>query len=696
MNHPPSHKRPTNLTHFYYGSPYYPEHWDADTRANDPERMAAAGWNMVRMAEFAWDRIEPYPGQYNFALFDETIQRMGEKGIVTMLCTPTATPPRWLTYAFPEMLRVDANGVRMQHGARQHACYSNESFRHQSRRITRAMAEHYRENPYVVGWQTDNEINCHMPECHCDACQEAFRAYLLETYSHDIEALNAAWGAPFWAQTYADFDTIETPRQNKPAVANPSQLLDYYRFQSWMATHFQHDQVEILREVDGRRAGELPRWFVTHNGMFRHIDYRGPFTTDLDFIGYDVYPFFDFRPSTRPSSQAYNLDQARAWSGNFFIPEQQSGPGGQNDYIHDTPEPGEMRRMAYTSIARGADGLLFFRWRTARYGAEEYWCGVLDHDNVPRRRYHEAAQLGEELRRVGPAVLGTSVHVTIGIAASDQVVYDAHTALPMGLPAPQDAAREVHRFFLKKGYAVGCVHPSDDLADLQVYVIPHWAVFDPQWVANLTDWVNRGGVLVIGARTATKTLDNHVSDQTPPGVLARLAGIHVAEWGKQNAAAERPLWVYMPAAETQSQHWYEVLEPQEGDTQVETLATWKGRHLNGLPAVSLRRVGQGAVMYAGTCLTGDLLEGLLPEIERITPLTKLWPFAPEGVQVTCRKDAAREVWFFINTTDAPAVIEQLPAGSQDLIHGGAATETITLAPNDVAVLETKRTATPGI
>ena len=90
-----------------------------------PSAWLAAGWNMVRMAEFAWDLIEPQPGQYDFSLFDQTIQRLGEQGIVTMLCTPTATPPRWLTYAYPEMLRVDANGVRMQHGSRQQACYAN-------------------------------------------------------------------------------------------------------------------------------------------------------------------------------------------------------------------------------------------------------------------------------------------------------------------------------------------------------------------------------------------------------------------------------------------------------------------------------------------------------------------------------------------------------------------------------------------
>lgn len=683
---PLSHKRPTNLTRFYYGSPYYPEHWDAETRSQDPTRMAAAGWNAVRMAEFAWDLMEPVEGQFDFTLFDETIRRMHEEGIETILCTPTATPPRWLTMQHPEILRVNAEGVRMQHGSRQHACYSSPILRAYSRKITRAMAEHFRDTPGVVGWQTDNEINCHMAECHCPACQEAFRAFLREKFSNDIQALNTAWGTAFWAQTYSDFDQIETPRDGKPTYPNPAQQLDYYRYISWSVANFQHDQVAILREVQ-------PQWFVTHNGTFRHVDYRGPFTQDLDFLGYDVYPFFNYKPSTRRYSQAFNLDQARAWSGNFMVPEQQSGPGGQAPYFHDTPEPGEMRRMAYTSIARGADSLLFFRWRTARFGAEEYWCGVIDHDNIPRRRYDEALQLGLELQTVGPAVLGTWVFANVGVAAADQVVYDAHTALPLGLPSPQQMAETVHAFFHQQGYAVGCMHPTDDLDDLDLYIIPHWTVFDPAWEPGLSEWVDQGGILVIGARTATKDLNNNVIAEPLPGVLTNLAGVMIEEYGKQNSPDERPLWAFFAGDTVQTQHWYEILHPLEGSS---ALATWKGRHQDGLPAITVRQVGDGWVIYVGTYLTPDLLQALLPEIEQLRVIPKIWPFAPEGVEVVKRQDDEREIWFFINHEDTPAEISRTPEHGVDLLHDLPVEGPLTLDAYGVAIIQTARGATPAI
>jgi len=679
MTESPSYKRTMHLGRYHYGAAYYPEHWSAAERADDAVRMAAAGFSLVRMAEFAWDYLEPEEGLYRFDLFDETIAALGAQGISTMLCTPTATPPRWLTMAHPEVLRVDGNGVPLQHGSRQHACPSSEVFRAYSRAITRAMAEHYASNPHVIGWQTDNELNCHFLECHCPNCQVAFRDFLRATYGNDIAALNAAWGTAFWSQTYNDFDEIETPKVGRPAYPNPAQQLAYYRFIAWNTARFQHEQVEILREA-------APRWFVTHNGTFAHVDYRGAFGRDLDFLGYDVYPMFDNDPSHRPLSQAFNLDHARAWTGNFMIPEQQSGPGGQAPYLHDTPEPGELRGMAYTSIARGADSLLFFRWRTCRYGAEEYWCGILDHDNVPRRRYDEVQQLGKELQVVGPEVLGTRVRVDVGIAAADVDVYDAHSTMPMGLPSPRDVAQVVHSAFLMRGYAVGCVHPADDLRDLKAFVIPHWATFNPEWFPNLQAYVEGGGVLVIGARTATKDWHSNVVADTPPGIFARFAGVRVGEYGRQNAPDQRPLTLrfYPGDAQPLSRHWYELLDPMPG---THICARWMERHLRLKAGVTMRKVGAGQVMYVGTYLDEALVDALIPFLTKARPdLEPVWPEVPRGVSVVVREDESKHLWFVINSLGTVVSMPSVPPGV-DLLTGKVLRGRRFMQPYEVLVIK---------
>lgn len=677
---PLSHLRTTPLREFLYGSPYYPEHWDAGVRAGDPALFRAAGWNVIRMAEFAWDVIEPREGVFDFALFDETIARMGEAGIRTVLCTPTATPPRWLTRDHPEVLRVDANGVVQQHGSRQHVGHFSPVFRDYSRKITRAMAAHYANNPHVIGWQTDNEFHCHFREDYSPAAQVAWVGWLRARFGGDIGALNRAWGTAFWAQTYARFEDVVLPRDHQPTWQNPAHALDYQRFLSDGVAAFQRDQVEILRAAN-------PSWFVTHNGCFGSIDYRGSFTRDLDFLGFDAYPFFCPEDSERPSSQAASIDYVRAYSGHFLMLEHQSGAGGQGNYFLDNPEPGELRRMAWVSIARGADGLLLFRERSCRFGAEEYWVGVVDHDNVPRRRYREAAQLGAELARVGAELLGTTVRIDVGVAGADFAVHHGHAALSQGLPSPKHNGEAVHGVFYRAGHAVGFVHPDDVLDGLKLYIIPQFAIFDPAWVPALERFVAGGGTLVIGARTASKDLRDNVVAQTLPGVLRPLVGATVEEYGRQNRPDLRPLAVRLAgaSADVATTLWYEQLLPDAG---TEVLGTWTTRHLAGSVAVTRRAHGQGQVIYVGTYLTRAFTEALLPVLGRIGALPAPVSTVP-GVEVVERvKPDGGTLRVMINHNAAPVSVRVPKGTTRELLTERPLTEggVIELEPNGVVLI----------
>lgn len=84
------------------------------------------------------------------------------------------------------------------------------------------------------------------------------------------------------------------------------------------------------------------------------------------------------------------------------------------------------------------------------------------------------------------------------------------------------------------------MHPADDLSGLRLYIIPHWALFNPEWVPALTEWVRRGGNLVIGARSGTRTPDNQVTAQTPPGVLADSCGVQAIDFGRIDPEDGRP------------------------------------------------------------------------------------------------------------------------------------------------------------
>ena len=672
----PRHQRPSGLRKFLFGTPYYPEHWSEADRAEDPQRMASAGMNVVRMAEFAWDRIEPAVGKLDFSLFDETIARLGEVGIDTILCTPTATPPRWLTIQHEDWLRVDENGRRMEHGSRQHCCTTNEEFRAESRRITQAMAAHFAGHPRVIGWQTDNEFNCHFQRCYCQACVEGFRAWLKGKYGA-IDKLNAAWGNAFWALTFDSFDAIPLPYPNsRPCYPNPTHELDYDRFVSDAVIEFQRQQVRILREVN-------PGWFVTHNGMFPLIDYW-KFTEDLNFLGVDVYPGFGVKSNPMDSVWPAILNErCRASSGGYIIPEQQSGPGGQKPYLLATPAPGQMRLWAYQSIAHGADGVLHFRWRSCRFGAEEYWCGVLDHDNIPRRRYEEFSQEGQELQRIGPKILDTVLDVQAAVCMDyDQEA--AYSTLPLGLPSPENQRDLAYRELWLRHLPCGLIQSADSFEGLKLLVWPSGPLMDSALAERMRKFVQEGGVLVVTARSATRNRDNQVIAQTPPGLLADLCGVTVEEFGKLEPGE---MLLTVGGVPVQSGAGYEILSLNGAEAESDWLpmAGDGPSAVAGKPAIAVHSVGKGVAMYVGTFLSEANIDAILDLAMGYTDIHPLARTA-KGVEVTRRYGPGCRLLFLVNHTRQHQSVEDLPEG-MDLLSEKACPGQLTLPPFGVAIIE---------
>ncbi len=632
-----THRQPAPFPEFWFGAAYYPEHWSPAEREADPDWMREARFNIVRLGEFAWDLMEPQPGVFDFSFFDEQIARLAAAGVKTIFCTPTAAVPRWLLE--PEMLRVEADGRVMQHGSRQHMCTTNAKFRSLSRRITRAISDHYKNNPAVVAIQTDNEFHCHFQHCFCESCQLEFQNWLRARYG-SIDKLNQAWGTAFWTQTYHDFTGIELPRELAPTWHNPGAMLDQSRFYADMVARFQREQIDILRAAN-------PAWIILHNGLMRVVDYRGQFGKDLDVLGYDTYPHFTYDASKRPVHHAFTLARTRAACGNFIVPEHQASFGGQPGYVHSTPEPGEMRCHTYRSIAHGADSLLYFRWRSCRFGAEEYWGGLIDHDNIRRRRYREAAQVGAELKKLSPALCGTEVRCDIGIAGQDLWVDEIHRIYSMGYPSPDAVAKEIFSFHYRRHQAVGLVHPEDDLSCLKLYYLPHWEWVAEKAAANLDSFVRNGGTLVIGARSGIRTCDNQIIGETFPGILTDLAGCTVEEYGKLNGDDPHSEHFLEWNGTTIQAAWhYELLKP----AAAEVVARWQSRYLAGEPAVTVNRVGAGLVYYVGTYLTADIINRL-PAVEPIEP------DLPETVEVVERRAPGKRLLFVLNSGEQPVEID---------------------------------------
>ena len=117
------------------GVDYYPEQWDREMWEKDANLMQETGVMVVRLAEFAWSRLEPREGEYDFTWLDEVIELFAIRNIEVILGTPTNCPPLWLYEKYPDAIMCDQYDKRITIGVRGHRCYNSPSIiRHTDRK----------------------------------------------------------------------------------------------------------------------------------------------------------------------------------------------------------------------------------------------------------------------------------------------------------------------------------------------------------------------------------------------------------------------------------------------------------------------------------------------------------------------------------------------------------------------------------
>jgi beta-galactosidase len=647
------------------GTPYYPEHWPEERWETDARLMQQAGITRVRMGEFAWHRMEPVEGQFHFDWLRRAIDLYAGYGIETILCTPTPTYPAWLHAKFPDIHQVKSDGTVKEYGQRQDACKNHPGYRRYARRICGEMLQALGDHLHVVAWQTDNEFGCHgTARCHCAHCERAFQDWLRARFAGDVGALNAAWGTFFWSQDYNDFSEIAPPRDTADRTANdgqnPGLVLAFYRFSSDVQVAFHHEQAELIRRHSPGRA-------ITHNlmGLFPQIDYYR-LAADLDVVSWDNYPFFQTHGSRRPPPPLAHdlmrgLKRKPVW-----VMEQASGAGGWGTYPA-TPPPGQMRLWAYQAVARGADMISFFRWRTCRYGREQYWHGILYHHGLPQRRYEEVVQIGHEFAALSPELDGSEVESPIAILYE----YDSLWALESqpNVEGGFGYAAMAGRFDLalsRMGVNADVVGAGSDWGGYKVIIAPCLHVLTPALAERLKSFVRGGGTLILGPRSGVKDEENAIVNELLPGLLRELAGCHVEEYDAFSDV--HGLEMHVRTHEGQSYRAYDLADVLMPESEVRVLLSYADRYYAGRPAAIENRYGQGRCIYLGTVLdeTGItyLLQAQVGPVAEIPYLEGL----PESVEVSRRVKGEQSYMFYLNHSPE-AVRVDVAAPGVDLLSG---------------------------
>ncbi len=471
---------------------YYPEHWDQSIWVQDAQRMVEAGISVVRIGEFAWSRIEPISGEYQFEWLDEAIETLAKAGLEVVLGTPTATPPKWLVDRFPEILPVDENGVVRGFGSRRHYCFSSPVYRVECKRIVSVLAQRYGNHPAITGWQTDNEYGCHDTIfSYSSAARLAFQQWC-ESHYESIDALNTAWGNVFWSMEYQSFDQIELPI-GAVTELSPAHQLAFWRFSSDQVVSFNKLQTDILR-------AHSPGRLLVHNymGNFLSFDHHDV-AKDLDVASWDSYPmgFLDrdtddqaelkkWYRTGHPDTSAMHHDLYRGvGDGRWWVMEQQPGPVNWAPH-NPSPLPGMVRLWGWEAIAHGAEVVSYFRWRQAPFAQEQNHAGLLLPDGTPDTGLIEVTQLAKELEPLQtllakpaamPPVAIVFDYVGNAIQEITNVAGDSHQ--------PYSYFAQIYSACRSGGIDVDIVNSQSDLTEYKLVIVANQMIASQALLAQL-------------------------------------------------------------------------------------------------------------------------------------------------------------------------------------------------------------------
>ncbi len=520
------------------GCCYFPEHWPEDLWANDARRMREMGLRLVRIGEFAWSRIEPEPGRYDWSWLDRAIETLHAAGLEIMLCTPTATPPKWLVDRMPDMVAVDADGRPRGFGSRRHYCFSHIGYRAECRRIAAALAERYGKHPAVVSWQTDNEYGCHDTVLSfSESAATGFRRWLSARYE-TVDALNTAWGNVFWSMEYRSFDEVEPPNLTV-TEANPAHWLDYRRFASDEVVSFNREQVDILRELSPGRD-------VSHNfmGFFTEFDHHDV-GRDLDVTTWDSYPLgfleqFWFSDKEKqaylrqghPDIAAFHHDLYRGCSsGRWGIIEQQPGPVNWARF-NPAPLPGMVKLWTLEAMAHGAEFTSYFRWRQAPFAQEQMHAGLLRPDSADAEAADEVREAAQVIEELGPQKT---------LQAPVALVFSYEAAWVCGIqPQGQsfrylELAYEWYSAARKLGLDIDIVSPDADLSEYRLVIVPTLPIVSPPVVEKLSALTCP---VLVGPRSGSKTESFQIPAELAPDQFSALFNLTVTRVESLRRGAE--------------------------------------------------------------------------------------------------------------------------------------------------------------
>ncbi|OQP60641.1 beta-galactosidase [Niastella vici] len=588
---------------------YYPEHWNENQWERDIKKIADMGYEFVHLAEFAWFKMEPGEGKFNFSWLDRVVSLCAKYQLKVLLCTPSATTPTWVRVNYPETFIMDGHYIRAENGTRGLGSIVNLKYRGFVTKIVAEMARRYGRNKNVIGWQIDNEPGALSD--YSPSSQQAFRTWLKNKYK-TIDALNTAWGAAFWSQWFNNFDQIIIPNTNLVGWwgNNPHALLDFKRYSADAQAEFLDLQAAILRNYISKDQ------YITTNYTAVCTGSDALRTKKLDFATYTAYPNGG---SDNIGDQGFRLgnskvilfaaDHYKSVGGVSGVMEVQPGPVNWGSY-NPLLLPGTVRMWLYHSFAAGGKLACSYRFRQINYSAEQYHAGIMLPDGVtPSPGGEDYMQFMAEIKELRKQFKPGVPMPEKMAARSTAILWNLENYWTIDRQK-QTGQWDTWNYPIKFleiaksfGAPVDIIPETTALSKYKFVIVPAYEMVDAVLVKKWNDYVANGGHLIITCRTATKDRRGHFWEAELAAPISRLIGAQVKATDMLSNYAKGD--ILCKSAHYNWNNWADLLI---ADKNTDVLATYDNQFYKGKAAVVNHKVGKGTVTYIGVDTDDSKLE----------------------------------------------------------------------------------------
>ncbi|WP_372948827.1 beta-galactosidase [Mariniphaga sp.] len=599
------------------GTYYYPEHWPHEQWDRDLNQMADLGFEFTHFAEFAWARLEPEEGKFDFEWLDWCLAEAAKNGLKVIMCTPSPCPPAWLTEKYPEVLNVNENGIRSApNGNRLHANQRHPEYRKYIERIVTKMAERYGNDERIWGWQIDNEPHIGTIYDYSAFAQDDFKSWLKEKYNYDISLLNQAWGAAFWSSTFNHFGQIRIPNAVESST-NPHAILDFKRYTADALAESVRFQAQLLRKLISSN-----QWITTNFAYYKFLPPVDPFRNrgDLDFASHTMYLLSTFLNYPEGDLNfrlgsglelSFSNELARSVEGVTGIMELQPGQINWGQY-NAQPLPGAVRMWIWHSFGLGDKFVCTYRFRQPLFGSEQTHKGIMETNGTTVARggkeYVQAIAEIKELQEKYKA----SITVPASLLSRKTAFLWKMDNLWEMEASPHSQAWDTWQHWytyysaLKTmGAPVHFFQENDnfDPTEYPFMVAPAHSMVDAGLVKKWQRYVEKGGNLILSCRAGQKDNNGHFHETLLQQPIWDLIGAKIED------NDQLPSRIKGKVKTNKTEHswnvWGEWLSPYH---ETETLATYADQFYAETPAVISRKLGKGTVTYVGAWSENGTLE----------------------------------------------------------------------------------------